>query len=181
MFVVLLAVVALCAPAQATTLVGYFPGNDPFGGQEKGLYGTFNGHEISSPSLAKCDVSNASCKWENGAVEGEDYTGAFQIDFTDDKNGSWSFTGDASLTHLPAYMAVKAATNWALYALDGALAGSWSTAGLLTPNGKNQAGVSHISFYNSVAPVPLPAAGWLLLAGLGGIGALARRRRAMAA
>jgi hypothetical protein len=27
------------------------------------------------------------------------------------------------------------------------------------------------------APVPLPAAGWLMLAGLGGLGALARRRR----
>ena len=65
-------------------------------------------------------------------------------------------------------MVVKAATNWALYALDGALSGDWSTAGLMTPNGKNQAGVSHISLYNSAAPVPLPAAGWLLIAGLGG-------------
>ena len=37
---------------------------------------------------------------------------------------------------------------------DGALSGDWSTAGLMTPNGKNQAGVSHISFYNSAAPVP---------------------------
>jgi hypothetical protein len=177
-FAALLAIAALCGPSQAATLVGYFPGNDPFGGQEKGLYGSFNGREISSPSLAKCDVSKSACKWENGAVEGEDYTGAFHVDFTDDKNGTWSFAGNSSLTHLPAYMAVKAATNWALYALDGALGGSWSTAGLMTPNGKNQAGVSHISFYNSVAPVPLPAAGWLLVAGLGGLGALARRRRA---
>jgi hypothetical protein len=172
---------ALYAPAQAATLVGYFPGNDPFGGQEKGLYGTFNGHEINSPSLAKCDVSYGSCNWENGAVEGEDYTSAFDIGFDNDKNGTWSFTGNSSLTHLPAYMVVKAATNWAIYALDGALSGSWSTAGLMTPNGKNQAGVSHVSFYNSAAPVPLPAAGWLLVAGLGGIGALARRRKAAAA
>ena len=41
--------------------------------------------------------------------------------------------------------------------------------------------VSHISFYNSAAPVPLPAAGWLLIAGLGELGALARRRKAAAA
>ena len=45
----------------------------------------------------------------------------------------------------------------------------------------NQAGVSHISFYNSVAPVPLPAAAWLLIAGLGGIAAVARKRKAAAA
>jgi hypothetical protein len=174
-------VAVLSAPgAQAATLVGYFPDNDPFGGQEKGLYGTFNGVEIGSPSLAKCDVSGLSCNWENGGVPGEDYASAFNVTFGGDKAGTWSFTPDPALTHAPAYMVVKAATNWALYALDGALSGDWSTAGLMTPNGKNQAGVSHISFYNSAAPVPLPAAGWLLVTGLGGLGALARRRRASA-
>ena len=160
---------------------GTFPATIHSEGQEKGLYGTFNGYEISSPSLAKCDVSYGHCTWENGAVEGEDYTSAFDVGFDTDKSGTWSFTGNSSLTHLPAYMVVKAATNWAIYALDGALSGDWSTAGLMTPNGKNQAGVSHVSFYNSAAPVPLPAAGWLLVAGLGGIGALARRRKAAAA
>ena len=126
-------------------------------------------------------MDSRSCDWENGAVEGEDYTSAFTIGFDGDKSGTWSFAANPSLTHGPAYMVVKAATNWALYALDGALSGDWSTAGLMTPNGKNQAGVSHISFYNSAAPVPLPAAGWLLIAGLGGLGALARRRKAAAA
>jgi hypothetical protein len=182
-FAAIMVAAAIYAPAQAATLVGYFPGNDPFGGQEKGLYGTFNNVEINSPSLAKCDVpeGSLSCSWKNGGVEGEDYTSAFKIDFSGDKLGSWSFTGSPSLTHLPAYMVVKAATNWALYSLDGALTGSWSTAGLMTPNGRNQAGVSHISFYNSAAPVPLPAAAWLLIAGLGGLGAVARKRKTAAA
>jgi hypothetical protein len=177
----LVAGAALCAPAQAATLVGYFPGNDPFGGQEQGLYGTFNGVEISSPSLAKCDVpdKSLSCDWENGAVPGEDYTSAFTLGFNDDKSGTWSFLGDPSLTHAPAYMVVKAATTWALYSLDGVLSGDWSTAGLLTKKG-NQAGVSHVSFYNSVAPIPVPAAAWLLLAGLGGLGVVGRRRKATA-
>lgn len=167
--------------AQAATLVGYFPGNDPFGGQEKGLYGTFNGVEINSPSLAKCDVGGLACNWENGAVDGEYYPDAFKIGFDGEKAGTWSFAANPTLTHAPAYMVVKAATNWALYTLDGAMSGDWSTAGLMTPNGKNQAGVSHLSFYNSVAPVPLPAAAWLLMAGLGGLGVVARRRRGAAA
>jgi hypothetical protein len=172
-------ILASACGVQAATLVGIFtdPANDPFGAPKFGLYGTFNGVEINSPSLAKCDVGGLACSWENGAVPGEDYTSAFDVTFNDDKSGTWSFTPDPSLTHLPAYMAVKASTNWALYALDGALSGDWSTSGLLTPSGR-PAGISHLSFYNSVAPVPLPAAGWLMIAGLGALGAAARRRRA---
>ena len=73
-----IAVAASAGCVAAATLVGTFPGNDPFGGQENGLYGTFGTHEISSPSLAKCDVGSLSCNWENGAVEGEDYRSAFE-------------------------------------------------------------------------------------------------------
>ena len=39
-----IAVAASAGGAGAATLVGTFPGNDPFGGQEKGLYGTFGTH-----------------------------------------------------------------------------------------------------------------------------------------
>jgi PEP-CTERM motif len=170
--------------AGATTLVGYFDGNDPFGtGQGGGLYGTYNGRTINSPSLAKCDAVDGGaggCSWENGSVPNEDYTKAFQLSFDKGgKSGIWSFTDATSgkaLTHSPAYMAVKGANTWALYALDGAFFGEWSTGGILNGGGK-QPGVSHVSFYNSVAPVPLPAAVWMLLAGLGSLGVVARRRR----
>jgi len=170
------AVTLLAAPAQAVTLVGVFGGNDPFGGQQKGLYGTFGNYKIASPSLAKCDVpeSSLSCHWENGGVAGEDYTSAFSVEFNGGKSGTWSFTPEAGLTHSPAYLAVKASTSWALYALHDASGGSWSTADITNPGGR-QPDVSHLSFYNSVAPIPLPAAGWLLVAGLGGL-AVARGR-----
>ena len=175
----LVAAAVLATGAQATTLVGYFAGNDPFGGHEKGLYGTFNGVAISSPSLAKCEVSQLSCSWENGAVAGEDYTSAFDVTFDSDKSGGWSFTSDPSLTHAPSYMVVKAATTWALYALDGALSGDWSTAGIVNGGGR-QPGVSHVSFYNSAAPIPLPAAAWLLLSAVGALGVMRRRTSATA-
>jgi hypothetical protein len=43
---------------------------------------------------------------------------------------------------------------------------------------KIESGANAFEFANlEVAPVPLPAAGWMLLAGLGGLGAVARRRR----
>ncbi|MBC9245536.1 THxN family PEP-CTERM protein [Paracoccus sp. 11-3] len=45
-------------------------------------------------------------------------------------------------------------------------------------NQKNTATLQgRFTYEENVAPIPLPAAGWMLLAGLGGIGAVARRRR----
>jgi hypothetical protein len=171
--------------AGAATLVGIFDRDsawghrDPFGGRNGGLYGSFNGVEIASDSLAKCDEigTGLSCTWKNGAVVGEDYTGAFGIGFDSGMSGTWSFAADPSRPHRPAYMAVKSPSSWALYALDGARSGTWSTAGLMTANGRRQAPVSHISFYGGAAVVPLPGAGWLLVAGLGALAQVRQRRQ----
>ena len=42
-------------------------------------------------------------------------------------------------------------------------------------------GLSHIASYGTVPPIPLPAAGWLLLTAVGGLGFAAHRRRRKAA
>lgn len=77
--------------------------------------------------------------------------------------------------------ACAGADKFTLACLSAALkvtSGSWFTP---TNNGGNQADLSHITFYDSVDPtvvVPVPAAGLLLLSGIGGLAALRRRRKA---
>jgi hypothetical protein len=61
---------------------------------------------------------------------------------------------------------------------------SWSTPftdpPFTLPGNSTSQGVSHISVYTvGVAPVPLPAAGFLMIGALGGLAAIRRRRRAV--
>jgi len=64
--------------------------------------------------------------------------------------------------------------DWAAFSLtQDALTGSWIIA-------SGNQGLSHINLYGTIAPVPLPAAGGLLLAALGGL-AMIRRRRSLSA
>jgi hypothetical protein len=65
------------------------------------------------------------------------------------------------------------------------LSGSYMTpVNPSNPNG-NLFGLSHIAFFNGPAqgpnPIPLPAAAWLLLSGMGGLGVMGWRKRRAAA
>lgn len=63
-----------------------------------------------------------------------------------------------------------------------ALAGTWSNPftdpPFSLPGQSTIQGVSHITIYSNVAPIPLPAAGFLMLGALGALGVAARRRKA---
>ncbi len=90
------------------------------------------------------------------------------------KFGLWSIAGRDKVEDVA--ITLKAGSGFAAFLLDTtALAGLWSSSKDL----------SHASvYYNGEptppAPIPLPAAAWMLLAGLGGLGAVARRRRTAA-
>lgn len=89
------------------------------------------------------------------------------------QSGTWDVLDD---TIDIAYITVKAANSFALYAVGGANSGVWSTLGILN-NGGNQPNLSHISFWTAgdVSDVPVPAALPLFLAGLGAMGFAGRR------
>ena len=88
------------------------------------------------------------------------------------KSGSWS-TPDAV-----AYFTVKAANSYIIYDGFDATSGSWSTMGILNKGGQ-QPDVSHISYWTTgIATAPLPAAAWMLIAAVGGLVAMRRRKNA---
>jgi hypothetical protein len=107
-------------------------------------------------------------------------------------------TGDWAVNFLPSKYSVfavslKAATEYAVYLFDlrnlpatETAAGAFNMLGLLTPANpnnptkpRNTPELSHLTiavYDDAPAPVPLPAAGWLLVAGLGALAAVRRRK-----
>jgi len=92
-------------------------------------------------------------------------------------DGTWSWDG-------PLYdemvLVLKQGSTFAAYLFEDAtdiLSGEWMTTE--TAFGKNAGGLSHMSIYGrmvEMSKVPAPAAGFLLIAGLGGLAALRRRK-----
>ncbi len=157
------------AASAATVFIGTVNGNDPFPGNLE-----VPETDISTPALYKCDdidENDPSCVDEYTAAGGD---GVFDVVFNDSMSGTWSWTADAgNLTPIaPHYMVLKAGNMHAVYELtDGSIfGGMWDTSDL---DGKD---ISHISWYNTGIVIPLPAAGWLLIGGLGGLMVLRRRK-----
>ena len=91
-------------------------------------------------------------------------------------SGTYSFTGVSGYVYA---LVVKAAPGFSAYLLDGTSAtnATWDTLGVKTNTGGTP-NVSHLSLYKTAGTtvVPLPAAGWLILACLGALGVVGRRK-----
>lgn len=111
-------------------------------------------------------------------------------DETDDVTAPETTSGSWSVNFSPeAYsvfaVSLKAATGYAVYLFDlrpdadSLFGGGFETTGILNPGG-NVADLSHMTIAvwdGEISVVPLPAAGWLLLGGLGGLAAFKRRKK----
>lgn len=192
----------LAAPAMASTLtlddaIEYREGNDPFGGNN----GFIRVGDYYSPGLAKCDEGTEDDQndtprecddWEGGVADG-DYTEAFDLEYTSDLTFTWSFTAedvtgiDSDDVLFPKFVAVKSGSpndpnsnnGYYLFDVTGHLSGSISVASTDSTDSFFNS-ISHVSFYDTgddTPPIPLPAAGWMLLAGVGGLAAMRRRRK----
>jgi hypothetical protein len=90
----------------------------------------------------------------------------------DTKSGTWKIGDYTGLEK--AMITLKAGNGFAAFLLDVKdLAGTWTSS----------KGLSHASVYykGNPAPIPLPAAAWLLIGGMGALAATARRRKAATA
>lgn len=159
------------AAGAATVYSSTVAGNDPFPGPLMG-----------SPSLAKCDmeaegnVDKLCDDWEDGASAG-DYSTAFSLTYTSETAFDWVFTPGNVIGELlyPTKIAVKAGPRYHIY--DVALGDTSGSADIFADSGFGNA-ISHVSFYDTgLGVIPLPAAGWMLLAGIGGMAALRRRKK----
>lgn len=147
----------------STSCAGAFEGNDS-AAAVSGLFG-----ETDWAQLVKVNVgTETTSSTENGTT----LTSSAGTEFT------WKITD--WMGYNPVMAIVKAGDNFTAYLLDTDIGtnGEGNTFSLFVgKDDKNNPEISHLAIYYTPAVVPLPAAGWLLLMGLGGLGVASRRRR----
>lgn len=175
-----------CSTEDLTSSVaceGAFDGND----SNQNLDGLFPAGSWSE--LFKIDLDDNEISDSGNGLE---ITLSNLNDPDDATSGEWAVTS-GGFDPLKQYMFVlKGGPTFAAYLMNfpaqpiTETSGIWDTSGIFT-GGQSPApgpGLSHFTVYNRLAgdgvngEIPLPAGIWLLLGGLGVVGALARRRAA---
>lgn len=161
---------AVSSTILATSCDGEYPGNDT--GAADSLVsrlnaGLFAGYSSDWSLFGKSDDAGSGVVANNGAT-----SGTWSVNFAPDAYSVFA-------------IALKASNGYTTYLFDlgstaaSSAGGAWANLVITNPNGKPQE-LSHLTVaVRETQPpaVPLPAAGWMLLAGLAGLG-LAKRRKA---
>ncbi len=97
--------------------------------------------------------------------------------------GANQTTGTITAPFLVSFYAVKAGNFFDLFEIAPSTTFTWSTAGISVGNSPNAPAISHVEYFGaSLAPgVPEPATWGLMIVGLGGMGAVLRRRATLIA
>jgi hypothetical protein len=151
-------------------------------------WGTASGNDSQQTGVATDGSSNfetggmlysfVSKKDIGGGITGIDIGLTVTPDATDGTKGSWSVDAAKFAPYGDFLISLKAASNpgyavWLFSGSDAAsTSGTWSIAW--------DKDLSHLSIYakkSDTPVVPLPAAGWMLIAGVGGLVAMRRRRK----
>jgi len=128
--------------------------------------GVYGGNELNNTSFPSIDGSE------------------FSVSLASNGSGTWSYTPGVGDPVVVTGFVVKAGSGssgagYSIYTWDDTSGTDFSSIAWDTSTLRNKA-LSHITFFDTgatISTIPLPAAGWMLLAGLGGIAALRRRKK----
>lgn len=157
-----------CGDSFATVSnAGYLDCRGPIGGNVNG-----------SPSEAAYLTSQWGNTWTWQGKSDDAGFGPFAADYDNQTLGTLTF--DSAVKGL-FVLAIKGAPNYSYYEFDGGVAGitslQFDTLGITKGNGNPGPGLSHFGLYTAMAPVPEPESYALMLAGLGVVGFMVRRRK----
>lgn len=155
--------------AQASPIIGTFDGNDCAGVLGRPFA---NCAYQGSPIIAKFDLNNGNFIGEiNSTIFPTVTGGEFSIIYNANTNsGSWTYTPGAGDPLITVFV-VKWGPQFTIFANDG----DPNSGSFVIPG---RQGLSHISFYDTKVPVPVPASLALFGVALSGLGLALRRRAA---